>query len=301
LPPPDPSVGDNAPLARMRGHRLVDSCLLAYARTVEHPSKIRILKWLIHGLAGGRIEVRHAGGAVVAVDPDDYVGWHIFKTGHYEPASVALACRIMGAQPGLFVDVGAHFGWYSLAIAPMAGATVIAIEPDSANCSALRTYIARNRLRNVSICNTAVGPVPALLAMSRRALGNSGTFAVHAGEAACSAERHWVAATTLQTLLKTLVRPPARPVLLKIDIEGFEPQALAGLDFDGPFRPKNILMEYEPQLHPRGWGTLGEVTSFFSARGYALRDVFGCPVGERSILPEANLWACDARERGALP
>ncbi len=294
-------MDDGGPPALLRGHRFIDSCLIAYARTPEHPSKVRILKWLIHGLAAGRVEIRYAGGAVVAVDPDDYVGWQIFKTGHYEPASIALARRIVAAEPGLFVDVGAHFGWYSLAIAPIAGATVIAIEPDRANCSSLRANIARNDLCNVTVCNIAVGPAPALLAMSRRASGNSGTFAIDFDGQACGGARHWVVVTTLQTLFERLVQPPVRPVLLKIDIEGFEPQALTGLDFDGAFRPRNILLEYEPQFLPRGWGTLGDVTSFFSARGYALHDVFGRPVRVQAALPEANLWARDAREGSVRP
>lgn len=269
---------------------------MAYARAFEHPSKIRILKWLIQGLAAGSVQVRHAGGAIVVIDPDDYVGWQIFRTGFYEPESVALARRIVIVEPGLFVDVGAHVGWYSLAIAPVPGATVIAVEPDSTNCSALRANIAHNDLRNITVCNAAVGPAPALLAMSRRAPGNSGTFAVRTDEPTCDTARHWVAATTLQSLLETLVQPPLRPVLLKIDIEGFEPQALTGLDFNGPFRPKNILLEYEPQLHPRGWETFGDVASFFSTRGYTLQDVFGRTAGPQAELPEANLWARDTRE-----
>ena len=206
---------DGAPAAKARGNRLVDIGLMAYARAFEHPCKIRIVKWLIRLLAAGRIEIRHVGGTIVTVDPDDYIGWQIFKTGCYEPASLALARRIVAAEPGLFVDVGADFGWYTLAIAAIGGATVIGIEPDSGNCSALRANVARNRLRNITVCNTAVGPAPALLAMSRRAPKNSGTVAVRSGEPACGSEHYLVAATPLQDLLERLVRPAVRPVLIK--------------------------------------------------------------------------------------
>lgn len=296
--PPDGLMVDGAPLVKATGNRWVDVGLIVYGRAFEHPSKIRIVKWLIRHLAANGIEVRHAGGTVVAIDPDDYIGWQIFKTGCYEPASLALALRIMAAEPGLFVDVGAHFGWYSLAVARIRGAAVIGIEADSGSCAALRANIARNGLRNVTVCNMAVGSEPALLAMSRRAPGNSGTVAVHAGELACGTAHCWVAATRLQTLLERLVQPPVRPVLLKIDIEGFEPQALAGLDFDGRFRPKNILMEYEPQLLSRRWQTRDDVTAFFSARGYVLHDVLGSPIAGSRALPESNVWArdCDQPE-----
>jgi FkbM family methyltransferase len=291
----------DAPLAQACGVRLIDRGLIAYGRAFEHPCKIRIVKWLIRGVAAGRIDVRHAGGALVAINPDDYIGWQIFKTGHYEPATIALARRIVANEPGLFVDVGANFGWFTLAVAPIGGATVISIEPESANCSALRANIARNGLRNVVVCNTAVAASPALLAMSRRSPGNSGTVAVSAGEPARDCEQYWVAATPLQALLDRLVRPAVRPVLMKLDIEGYEAQALAGLDFDGPFRPKNILIECEPAFLADGWGSPDNLAAFLSARGYTLHDVFGRPFAPDSPLPEANVWARDTGQAGVRP
>jgi len=207
----------------------------------------------------------------------------------------------MAAEPGLFVDVGAHFGWYSLAVAPIRGAAVIGIEADSGNCAALRANIARNGLRNVTVCNMAVGSEPALLAMSRRAPGNSGTAAVHSGELACGTAHCWVAATRLQILLERLVQPAVRPVLMKIDVEGFEPQVLAGLDLDGPFRPKNILLECEPAFFAAGRQARNDLAAFLSARGYTLHDVLGRPIASDGILPEANLWARDASQAGPRP
>jgi FkbM family methyltransferase len=293
LLPPDGAPGKAAPFAIVRGKRLIDRALMAYARAFEHPCKIRLIRWLIRNFAR-RIEIEHADGTVFVTDPDDYIGWQIFRTGSYEPASLALARCIVAAEPGLFVDVGAHHGWFSLAVGAIGGASVISIEPDSDNCSALRANIARNGLSNITVCSIAVGPEATLLAMSRPVPGNSGTSAVHPGNAEDHGGHYWVAATSLQALLERLVRPPVRPVLLKIDIEGFEPQALAGLDFDGPFRPRNVLLECEPEFLPRGWGTGESLAAFFSARGYTLHDVLGRPVTNAGSLPEANVWARDA-------
>jgi hypothetical protein len=72
-------------------------------------------------LAAGGLLVRYAPGAAIAIDPADYLGRVIFRTGYYEHASLALALRIMAAQPGLFVDVSAKFGWYTCAVAAIAG------------------------------------------------------------------------------------------------------------------------------------------------------------------------------------
>jgi len=275
------------------GARPIDRALLAYGRAFEHPGKIRLVRWLVRRLAAGRVRTKYAAGAVVAVDPHDYVGWAIFKTGAYEPQTLGLALRLMAAEPGLFVDVGAHFGWYTCAVAVLAGTNVIAIEADAENCAALRANLALNRFQNVAVCNTAVGPEPALLALSRRSVGNSGTVTVAANPAAGGGSQNWVASVTLENLLNELVRPAARPVVLKIDVEGFEPAALAGLNFDGRFRPKHMLIECDDAFCARSWGSRERFAAFFAERGYDLFDVSGRPFARDAALPEANVWASD--------
>jgi len=198
----------------------------------------------------------------------------------------------MSAEPGLFVDVGANFGWYTCAVAPIAGARIIGIEPDAENCAALLANIDRNGLRNVVVFHGAVGPQPALLAMARRSPGNSGTVAVTSGPVPGSSS-YWTGSTPLQDLLNALAQPAARPVLIKIDVEGFEPQVLAGLDFAGPFRPKNILIEYDRTLGAAAWGCYENFAAFFTQRGYDLFDVTGRPLTGDGPLLEENAWARD--------
>lgn len=276
------------------GVRPIDRALLAYGRAFEHPSKVRLARWLVRRLAGGRIRTRYAAGAVVAIDPHDYIGWAVFKTGAYEPQTLALALRLMAAAPGLFVDVGAHFGWYTCAVASLAGTDVIAIEPDADNCAALRANLALNAFQNVSVCNAAVGPQSAVLALSRRSVSNSGTVAV--AKAASSHQRqNWVAAVTLEALLNKLARAAARLVLLKIDVEGFEPGVLAGLDFAGRFRPQHMLIECDDTLCTTSWGSRQRFAAFFAARDYDLFDVSGRPFTLEGALLEANVWARDRR------
>jgi FkbM family methyltransferase len=282
-----------APLPPAKGAHFIDAILTAYGRAFEHPGKIRFVRWLVRALAGGRVKMRHVGGAVVAVDPEDYIGWAVFRTGSYEPASLALALKIMSAEPGLFVDVGANFGWYTCAVASISGTSVIGIEPDPENCAALRANIDRNGLRNVVVFHGAVGAQPALLAMPRRSLRNSGTVAVTAGRPAPGSGAYWVGSTTLQALFNALVQPAARPVLIKIDVEGFEPEVLSGLDFAGPFRPKNILVECDRALGAAAWGSYQRFAAFFSQHGYEVLDVTGRPFTGDGPFLEENAWARD--------
>ncbi|HVH82060.1 MAG TPA: FkbM family methyltransferase [Stellaceae bacterium] len=231
------------------------------------------------------MRVSYGAGATVTIDPTDYLGWAILRTGNYEPASLGLALRLMQATPGLFVDVGANFGWFSCAVAGIAGSTVIAVEADCANCAALRRNL--TGFANAVVVNAAAGSRFDTLPIRRRAFTNSGTVAIEPADAASC--RDWVAAVPLSDLLHRVGASPERPILVKIDVEGFEPQVLAGLDFAGPSRPRNIIMEYEPTLS--AWESLVALDAFFAERGYDVLDVHGRPVAAAESIPEANIWA----------
>jgi FkbM family methyltransferase len=285
-------LADGMPEAR--GGRWRDVALLAYGRSFDHPAKVRIVRWLTRRLVADRLIVRYAGDALIAIDPADYVGWTIFRTGHYEPASLRLALRLMAEEPGLFVDVGANFGWYTCAVAATAGYTVISIEPDCENCARLRRNIALGNLHNVVIFSGALGARVGLVRMIMRSRGNSGTAAIPRDDEEPSRRDGWVSITPTDALLKQVADPPVRPTLIKIDVEGFEPEVLAGLDFDGPFRPRNILLEFDSVLSVRGWGSFHNLQTFFADRCYDLLDVLGNPLRDAAAIPEYNVWA---RER----
>lgn len=275
------------------GRRWRDRALIAYARGPEHPTKVRLLHWLIRGLAAGRIEVCYCGGARIAIEPADYVGWAILRSGHYEPASLDLVLRLMRATPGPFVDVGANIGWYSCAVAAVPDSIVVAIEPDCVNCAALRKNLAGLGRSEAVVVNAAVGSRFEPVRIARRAPRNSGSVAVVPADTPRIGGADWVAALPLGALLGSVVVPAIRPTVIKIDVEGFERQVLAGLDLSGPFRPRNIVMEYEPVLSEAAWGGLAGIEAFFGQNGYEIVDVYGRPL-TAAVLPEANIWA---RER----
>lgn len=278
-------------LPAAQGMRLVDRALIAYARGPEHPAKIRLLRWLIRWIAGNRLGIRYAAGATVAIDPTDYIGWAILRTGQYEAATLDLALRLMAASPGLFVDVGANFGWFSCAIAPIVGSTVIAIEPDIVNGAALRANLAD--WPNTTVVAAAAGACFGAVGIARRSPNNAGTAAIVRPGQSDGEPDGWCVTAPLDALLPRIVVPPDRPVLMKIDVEGAERDVLAGLDFTGPFRPRNIIMEYT-EYGEEAWGGLAAVQAFFDERGYELLDVFGNALMRSREIAEANIWA---RER----
>jgi FkbM family methyltransferase len=139
--------------------------------------------------------------------------------GDYEPYSRALFKREL--RPGrLVVDAGAHIGLYSR-LACRTGARVLAIEPDPYNVAALRW--------NVRGC-AGVRVVPKAVA------GRSGqaTFHVSAGTIGSSlAERPTGPGHEFEVELTTiddeLRNEDATDIVVKLDLEGAEATAVAGM------------------------------------------------------------------------
>ena len=125
-------------------------------------------------------------------------------------------------RPGdLFVDVGANAGAYMLLASGVAGASSIAVEPSPATFGYLKRNIQLNDL------TSRVTPVRAALGRSEgklRLTENLGTenFVRPDGQDGPSIE---VPVTTLDELLRE-----SNPVLIKVDVEGFETEVFAGAE-----------------------------------------------------------------------
>jgi FkbM family methyltransferase len=122
----------------------------------------------------------------------------------------------------VFVDVGAHAGYYTLICARLAK-KVIAFEPSPSNCKFLRFNIFLNRLKNVTPVSAAVSDFNghAKLYVPKqggRRLTDQGTL-VFEGEGA--ADVHVV-------MLDTFLEHLNHPSVIKIDVEGAELNVING-------------------------------------------------------------------------
>lgn len=135
--------------------------------------------------------------------------------------------------PGdLAFDIGAHVGNRTLVFRRL-GARVVALEPQPDFAKVLRLLFGRDR--QVTLLEQAVARAPGELTLqiSRRhptVTTASIGFVDQVRDAASFAgvrwdEHHVVPAVTLDQLIRT----HGRPAFVKIDIEGFEEEALAGL------------------------------------------------------------------------
>lgn len=153
-----------------------------------------------------------------------------------------LALTVGRLKPGdVFVDIGANFGLYTLPAARAVGPSgrVIAIEPNPVMTGRLRFNSESNGFRNIEIDEVAVGAEPgeARLSIDPRQYGLS-SLAQQAG----TTDRVVPVVTLADLITGSGV---SRIDTLKIDVEGFEDQALLPF-FDACERrlwPRTLLIE----------------------------------------------------------
>ena len=135
-------------------------------------------------------------------------------------------------EPGdVFIDVGAHWGMLSLSAATRhAGEiSVLAIEADPANVTQLLRGVAHNGLTNdIETVAAAAGDTPGTAPLiGNTTMGNS-LFGKGLEGMQQVARGLSVPIVTLDGLLAERDALHGRRVLIKIDVEGFEPETIAG-------------------------------------------------------------------------
>ncbi len=162
-----------------------------------------------------------------------------FFLGSYEPEQTQAFAEAV--RPGAVVyDVGAHYGYYTLLAAKLAGesGSVVALEPSPRNLTVLRRHIALNHLRNVSVVELAVSDHEG----EARFNNTAGSGVGHLSEQG--------PLTVRLTTLDLLAQRFPTPQVIKIDVEGAEELVLAGgMGMLKARRPVVFLSTHGPALH----------------------------------------------------
>jgi FkbM family methyltransferase len=143
---------------------------------------------------------------------------------HYENAS--LTCFEQVLRPGaIVVDGGAHVGLFTLvaALRLTDSGHVYAFEPDPYNFRALAHNVRVAKARNVTLVNAALSDTTGIAEFH----ASSGTIAGSLVAKSYVHDRHRVRVNTT-TIDSWLPDPQSRSVVIKLDVEGTEPRALAG-------------------------------------------------------------------------
>lgn len=121
---------------------------------------------------------------------------------------------------GVFLDVGANIGAFTLIAAEQEAAQIMAFEPHPATFDDLQRNVQLNRRGNVVLHQAAVGNADGHLHITNTP-GSPTTHVTQAGEGALL-----VPVVRLDTLLE---RSAIAPKIIKIDVEGHEDAVLDGL------------------------------------------------------------------------
>lgn len=163
-------------------------------------------------------------------------------------------------QGGVFVDVGANVGYYSLALASGGAASVLAIEPNPPTLSRLRFNIGINHFEDrITTVPVGIGSQGEATFFSANDLGSASLIPDPA---------HKSKAITIQTrpLLDIIQEQGIQKINgMKIDVDGMEDRALLPFFESAPesLWPGCLVIEH---CHQPEWET--DIISYMLGRGY---------------------------------
>jgi len=211
---------------------------MTIAPTFRHPigafeRKLRSLyDQAMRGL--GRVPyVARAQGARFVVDTTDLIDREIAINAIWEAAQLedfAAICRTQDVA--CFLDIGANAGVYSVLLAMKnLGGEIIAFEPDPGNRARLRANIAANNLQDrIRVVEEAVGDKASEVVLMEAGSHNRGeSWIAHPDkppEEAPGVASHVVR----QIRFDDVFAFSGKTILIKMDVEGSEFHALAGME-----------------------------------------------------------------------
>jgi len=165
----------------------------------------------------------------VLVDPvlDRGLERFIYYFGEYEAGTLSVLRNFL-ATGDVFLDVGANIGFLSCAAAHFVGESghVYAVEPHPETYRILESNIARNKSKNISAFNIALGVEVSEARIYDNLDESRGSASLIRPKDGSEEAGKKVKVTTVDALLK--VGQICPPSLMKVDVEGFELEVLLG-------------------------------------------------------------------------
>jgi FkbM family methyltransferase len=157
------------------------------------------------------------------------------QSGEFEPLETAIVRRLLPRVRG-FVDIGANVGFFSC-LARQSGVRVLAVEPLAENFEALLDNVTANGWTDIEVYPVALGAAAGLSVLYGAGTGAS---LVKRWSGTSEVWQRRVPLSTLDRLLAGFL--PGEPLLIKIDVEGFERAVLDGADATLRRRPAPVWL-----------------------------------------------------------
>lgn len=224
-------------------------------------------------------------GIRMELDPHDLVARNLLVHGEWEKASWERIDAHLPAK-GVFIDVGAHIGYYSLKAAKKVGfeGSVLAVEPNPETLVRLQANLDANAIgKIVKIAPVACSDREATLeffASPRANTGESSLSRKNASQEGQDVRTYQVHARPLDDIVDELGLQ--RLDVLKIDVEGADFMVLKGAERAlRRFHPVLYVETVDPQLKAMG-SSVAELNAFVLALGYKANPL---PSGNTEFLP----------------
>lgn len=267
------------------GSRLKDRLLLFYIRKIpDHPFKIRIVNLINDYFFNNEIRVKSPGNKLLQVSTREYMSHEIIFTGNYEPLTLKL-CESLLINGGVFLDVGANMGLYSIHLSNIEKLNIYAIEPSFLNFQKLLSNIYLNHSKNIIPINIGLSDKDSFGYLINNSPANSGTIQVV--DKSNDETSYLIRLCPLSEIVKYFNLPVID--LIKIDVEGFEMNVFKGFFKQNSIKPKNIIMEFSGLIERTGY-TMEQCYNYVIDLGYESNTVLGNKFSFGEDYPEANLW-----------
>jgi len=152
----------------------------------------------------------------------------IYYTGLYEFEEMAFVLHAL-RRGDRFVDVGAHIGAFSVLAAGAVGADCLAIEPVPASFAYMQENIHLNGLSaKIRAVNAGIAAQPGRLPFTTGKGAANGVVPAHSGATHFQSALHLASAIDIDVLPLDALTADFPPTMLKIDVEGYEHEVIAG-------------------------------------------------------------------------
>lgn len=262
------------PAVRTKGYFAVERQWTAHWPFPRGGSLPKHLKWLVQPTEPAWVQVEP--GVTMLLDPEDYVSHAILTTGAWEAESWNAMRQHLSAG-AVFVDVGAHIGYYSLKAANVVGAggRVIAVEPNPPTVRELEDNIRASGATVINVQPVACSDAETTLdlyASPRVNTGQTSLSKANASQGGQAVNTYHVRARPLDDIVKDT--GVTRVDVVKIDVEGAEMLVLKGSTATlARYHPVLVVELIDPQLRSMGTSE-AEVRAWLRAHDYAARATY---------------------------
>lgn len=260
---------------------LAERCIAwAHGATAEFPPS-SLQSWLVkftpHPYAYRPDEVRriHRGSWDWVLRPANYFQWHHY----FGLPDAVLDALVRACRPGdVVLDIGANIGLYAVHMGRTVGPTgqVFAFEPNPGTFAVLQEHVHLNQVPQVRPQPLAVGAEASTAVLQGMGSDDVGKCSLRSDSSATPVAS--VQVSTVDDFCREQVL--SRVDLIKIDVEGFEPEALMGARGTIETHWPVLCLELSPQWYGGKEDALRQAMAWVGASPYRFFEIVG-----RQILP----------------